>query len=176
MAIHVPAGNPLGILPSVRAAVQGLNPNLPIYDVDSMEGVARQAGWFYIVFGSLFIAFGAAALFMATVGLYGVLSFSVSRRMREMGIRMALGASSRDVIGLVVRQGGVQLAFGLGVGLLLAFGLTRIIGLIMFDVTPKDPLVFSVVVAVIAGVGLLASFIPASRATRAEPVSALRSE
>jgi len=176
LAVHVPAGNPLGILPSVRAAVQSLNPNLPIYDVDSMEGVAKQAGWFYIVFGTLFIAFGAAALFMATVGLYGVLSFSVSRRMREMGIRMALGASSRDVIGLVVRQGGVQLAFGLGVGLLLAFGLTRIIGLIMFEVTPKDPLVFSAVVAVIAGVGLLASFIPASRATRAEPVSALRSE
>jgi len=105
-----------------------------------------------------------------------VLSFSVSRRMREMGIRMALGASSRDVIGLVVRQGGVQLAFGLGVGLLLAFGLTSIIGLIMFEVTPRDPLVFSAVVAVIAGVGLLASYLPASRATRAEPVSALRSE
>ena len=176
MAVHVPAGDPMAILPAVRAAVQGLNPNLPIYNVQSMTQTMRQSGWFYIVFGTLFIAFGAAALFMATVGLYGVLSFSVSRRMREMGIRMALGASARDVIALVVRQGGLQLAIGLGLGLILALGLTSVIGLLMFEVTPRDPLVFSAVVGVIAAVGLLASFLPANRATRAEPVAALRSE
>ena len=176
LAVHVPAGNALGILSGVRAAVQGLNPNQPIFNVDSMTGLIRQSSWFYVVFGTLFIAFGAAALFMATVGLYGVLSFSVSRRMREMGIRMALGAGPRQVIGLVVRQGGMQLAIGLGIGLLLAFGLTRVIGILMFEVTPGDPLVFSAVVAIIAAVGLLASFVPANKATRAEPVSALRSE
>jgi putative ABC transport system permease protein len=96
--------------------------------------------------------------------------------MREMGIRMALGAAPRDVIRLVVRQGGIQLAIGLAIGLLMAFGLTRVIGILMFEVTPSDPLVFSSVVGVIAAVGLLASLVPASKATRAEPVSALRSE
>ena len=176
LAVHVPAGDPMAILPAVREIIRSLNPNQPIYNVDTMKGVIRQASWFYVVFGTLFIAFGAAALFMATVGLYGVLSFSVSRRMREMGIRMALGAAPRDVIRLVIRQGGVQLAVGLVLGLLLAFGLTGVIGLLMFEVTPGDPLVFSAVPALIAAVGLLASFLPARKATRAEPVSALRSE
>jgi predicted permease len=176
LAVQTGTREPMTVLPAVREAVRSLNPNLPIYDVESMNGVIRQASWFYVVFGSLFIAFGAAALFMATVGLYGVLSFSVSRRMREMGIRMALGASARSVVALVVRQGGLQLAVGLLAGLLMALGLTRVIGILMFEVTPGDPLVFASVVGVIGAVGLLASFLPARRATRAEPVSALRAE
>jgi ABC-type antimicrobial peptide transport system permease subunit len=141
-----------------------------------MNGVIREATWFYYVFGTLFIAFGAAALFMATVGLYGVLSFSVSRRTREMGIRMALGATGRDVIRLVLQQGGKQIVVGLAVGLLLAFGVTRVIGLLMFEVTPRDPPVFTVVVLTIAAVGLLASLVPARRATRTHPTAALRYE
>jgi predicted permease len=176
IAIHAPGTDPLALTPSVRDAVRALNPNLPIYNVDSMEGVVRQASWFYIVFGTLFIAFGAAALFMATVGLYGVLSFSVSRRMKEMGIRMALGASGKDVIRLVLRQGGKQLAVGLAFGLLVAYGLTRVIGILMFEVTPQDPPVFTIVVLTITAVGLLASLVPARRATRAQPTVALRYE
>lgn len=170
------AGDPLALTAAVRQAVTALNANLPIYNVDSMKGTIRQATWFYYVFGTLFIAFGAAALFMATVGLYGVLSFSVSRRTREMGIRMALGASARDVIRLILRQGGVQLGVGLVLGLALAFGVTRMIGLLMFETTPQDPPVFAVVVLVIAVVGLLASLVPARRATRAHPTAALRYE
>lgn len=161
---------------SVRQAVRSLNPNLPIFEVRSMQGVIRQASWFYYVFGTLFIAFGAAALFMATVGLYGVLSFSVSRRMREMGIRMALGASAQDVIRLVLRQGGKQIAVGLAVGLLAAYGLTRVIGILMFEVTPQDPAVFAMVVFIIVAVGLLASLVPARRATLTQPTVALRHE
>jgi ABC-type antimicrobial peptide transport system permease subunit len=134
------------------------------------------AGWFYIVFGTLFIAFGAAALFMATVGLYGVLAFSVNRRMRELGIRMALGANARDVIRLVVKQGGIQLAVGLALGIVMAYGLTRIIALLMFEVTPQDPPVFTIVVIVIAVAGLLASLVPARRATGVNPIVALRYE
>lgn len=169
-------GNPLALSASVREAVRGLNPNLPIYNVDSMEGVVRQAAWFIYVFGTLFIVFGAAALFMATVGLYGVLSFSVSRRMKEMGIRMALGADAQDVIRLILRQGGKQIAVGLVLGLIAAFGLTRVIGILMFEVTPRDPPVFTMVVLIIAAVGVLASLVPARRATRAEPTVALRYE
>jgi predicted lysophospholipase L1 biosynthesis ABC-type transport system permease subunit len=168
--------DPLALSSAVRQAVQTLNPNQPIYQVDSMKGVIRQASWYYYVFGSLFIVFGAAALFMATVGLYGVLAFSVSRRTRELGIRMALGANAADVIRLVLRQGGKQLAVGLGAGLLIAFGLTRVIGLLMFEVTPQDPPVFTLVVLLIAVVGLLASFLPARRATGVQPVVALRTE
>jgi predicted permease len=170
------SGNPMALSAGVREAVRGLNPNLPIYNVDSMAGVVRQASWFIYVFGSLFIVFGAAALFMATVGLYGVLSFSVSRRMKEMGIRMALGANAQDVIRLILRQGGKQIVVGLVLGLLAAFGLTRVIGILMFEVTPQDPPVFTIVVIVIAAVGMLASLVPARRATRAEPTVALRYE
>lgn len=168
--------DPLGLTGPLRDAVRGLNPNLPIYNVDSMQGLIHQASWFYSVFGTLFIVIGAAALFMATVGLYGVLSFSVSRRMKEMGIRMALGATGRDVTRLVLRQGGKQIGVGLLIGLVAAFGLTRVIGYLMFEVTPQDPRVFTLVVVVITGVGLLASLVPARRAMRAEPTTALRSE
>lgn len=176
MAILASGPDAMAMTARVRETVRSLNPNLPVFEVDSMEGAIRQASWFFYVFGTLFIAFGAAALFMATVGLYGVLSFSVSRRMREMGIRMALGASARDVIRLVLRQGGKQIGIGLGLGLLAAFGLTRIIGLLMFEVTPQDPQVFTLVVVLIAAVGTLASLIPARRATRTEPTAALRHE
>lgn len=176
MVVHVPRGDPMALAPLVREAVRTLNPNQPIYEVLSMEGSVRQESWFYYVFGTLFIVFGGAALFMATVGLYGVLSFSVSRRMKEMGIRMALGASARDVIRLVLRQGGKQVAVGLVLGLLAAYGLTRVIGILMFEVTPQDPPVFTVVVLVIVMVGMLASLVPARRATRVEPIAALRYE
>ncbi|HTL04535.1 MAG TPA: ABC transporter permease [Gemmatimonadales bacterium] len=169
-------GNPLAVTQAVRDAVRSLDPNLPIYNVDSMQGVIRQTTWFYYVFGTLFIVFGGAALFMATVGLYGVLSFSVSRRTREMGIRMALGANARDVVRLVLRQGGLQLAFGLTLGLVIAFLLTKVIAILMFEIAPRDPPVFALVVLLITGVGLLASLVPARRATGVEPVTALRHE
>ena len=132
--------------------------------------------WFYGVFGSVFIAFGLAALFMASVGLYGVLAFSVSRRVREMGIRMALGAGAGDVVGLVLKRGVLQLAVGLTIGLVLAFLLSQLVSLIMYQVDPRDPLVFTAVVAVIVGVSLLASWIPARRATGVDPMVALRYE
>lgn len=176
IAVQVAGGDPLAIAPAVREAVRTLNPNLPIYNVESMAQVARDAGWFFAAFGGLFIAFGAAALFMATVGLYGVLAFSVSRRLREMGIRMALGAAPRQVIRLVMGQGARQLGVGLAIGLLMAFGLTRVIGLLMFDISPQDPPVFTGVSALIVLVGMAASFLPARMATRAEPTEALRAE
>ena len=176
IAIHTVSSDPLALTKSVRDAVRGINPNLPIYNVDTMRGVIHQEGWFYFVFGTLFIVFGTAALFMATVGLYGVLAFSVSRRTREMGIRMALGASARDVTRLILKQGGRQIIVGLVLGLMIAFGLTGVIRILMFEVAPRDPPVFAVVVLVIMGVGLLASLIPARRATAVAPVVALRSE
>jgi ABC-type antimicrobial peptide transport system permease subunit len=105
-----------------------------------------------------------------------VLAFSVSRRTREMGIRMALGASARDVTRLILKQGGRQIIVGLVLGLVIAFGLTGVIRILMFEVAPRDPPVFAVVVLVIMAVGLLASLVPARRATGVQPVVALKSE
>ena len=118
----------------------------------------------------------AAALFMASVGLYGVLSFAVTRRTSEMGIRMALGAAGRDVIGLVARQGATQLGVGLGLGMVMAFGLTRLLSFLMYDVDPQDTTVFAGVFLTILVVGMAAAIVPARRATGVSPVVALRSE
>ena len=166
----------MSVTPDVRSAVRRLDPNLPIYNVWSQSTVIDRAIWFYGVFGTVFIVFGVAALFMASVGLYGVLSFAVSRRTQEMGIRMALGANGRSVVGLVARQGAGQLAIGLGIGMALAFGVTRLIGILMFNVDPQDPVVFGGVTAVILLVGTVAAVYPARRATSVDPVVALRSD
>jgi predicted permease len=176
LAVRTRGASPLTITPDVRRAVRTVDADLPIYNVLSMEGAIKRATWFYNVFGTLFIIFGAAALFMASVGLYAVLAFSVSRRTQEMGIRMALGANAGNVIKLVLRQGLVQLGVGLIIGLGLAFGLSSIVAFIMFDVQPRDPTVFGSIVGLITIVGLLASFVPARRATRVHPVEALRYE
>jgi predicted permease len=176
IAIQVAGGPPLNIAPDVRAAVRAVDSDLPIYWIRDMPEVIHQETWIYSFFGSLFIVFGAAALFLASVGLYGVLAFSVSRRIQEMGLRMALGAKAGDVVRLVVREGAVQLGIGLTLGLSLAFGVSKIVMLIMFDVEPRDPTVFATIVALIVLVGMLASLIPAIRATRVDPGVALRYE
>jgi putative ABC transport system permease protein len=175
-ALPMPGVAPLSITAEVRELVRGLDPNLPIYQVRTIEDLILRNTWFYSVFGKVFIAFGLAALFMASVGLYGVLSFSVSRRIREMGIRMALGAGARDVLGLVVKQGMTQLGVGLSLGLAMAWLVSRVVAVVMFEVNPRDPSVFGVVVGVIVVVSLAASLVPARRATGVDPIVALRNE
>jgi predicted permease len=170
IVIPVAGGAPLGITPDVRAAVRAVDSNLPIYWVRDMPEVIHQETWFYNVFGTLFIVFGVAALFLASVGLYGVLAFSVSRRVQEMGLRMALGAEGKDVIRLIVREGAIQLGIGLTLGLGLAFAVSRVVTLLMYDVEPRDPTVFGAIVVTIGVVGITASLIPALRATRVDPI------
>jgi len=176
LIIRVAGGPPLAVAPQVRRTVASLDPDLPIYWVQDMPQVIHHATWFYHVFGTLFVVFGAAALFLASVGLYGVLTFSVSRRIQEMGIRMALGASSRSVLGLIMREGALQVGIGLVFGLLLAFGVANVVQLVMFNVQGRDPGVFAAIAGVILLVGLLASAVPARRATRVDPMVALRYE
>ena len=170
------AGEPLALMADVRDAVSSLDPNLPIYNTMGLDAAIHRENWFYTVFGTVFIVFGVAALFMASVGLYGVLAFSVSRRVQEMGIRMALGAGARDVLGLILRQGAVQIGIGLSIGMVMAWGVSTVLGFIMFDVNPRDASVFGTVFGTIVLVGLLASWIPARRATRVDPMTALRYE
>lgn len=170
------AGSPESLAPDLRHLVQRLDPNLPLYNVRSVDEALERSAWFYSIFGAVFVAFGLAALFMASVGLYGVLSFSVSRRTREMGIRMALGAGAGEVMRLILRQGTGQVGGGLVIGLVLAGAVSSVVGNLVFQVDTRDPWVFGGVVAVIVAVGLAASLVPARRATRVEPVAALRSD
>jgi predicted permease len=169
-------GAPLALTGPVRAAVTAADPDTPIYFVDTLRARIDQDLWFYGVFGGLFAVFGGAALFMASVGLYGVMSFSVSRRTQEMGIRMALGAEGGQVRALVLRQGMLQIAFGLVIGTGLAVLVARGLQYVVYQAKAFDPATYAVVFAALALTGLAASAIPAARATRVHPSQALRYE
>ena len=173
MTVRV-AGAPMTITPQVRQAIASLNADLPIYWVYSMEEALARPTWFVRVFGTMFMIFGFIALFLAGIGLYAVMAFSVSRRTREVGIRMALGANRGNVVAMIFRQGMVQMGIGLTLGLLLAAGVSRLLSNILFDVQPRDPQIFGGVVAVLALAGLSACLIPARRATAVDPMVALR--
>ncbi|HEX6942670.1 MAG TPA: ABC transporter permease [Gemmatimonadaceae bacterium] len=175
MAVQT-SGNPLAITAQVRKLVAELNPDIPIYFVYSMEEAFARPTWFIRVFGTMFMIFGLIALFLASVGLYAVMSFAVSRRVREVGIRMALGAQGRDVIRMIFGQGAWQLGVGLVLGLGLAAGVAQLLTILLFDVQPRDPVIFGSVVLVLAVTGMAACLVPARRATRVDPLTALRAE
>jgi ABC-type antimicrobial peptide transport system permease subunit len=120
--------------------------------------------------------FAALALLLAMVGLYGVLSYMVAQRRHEIGIRMALGAQTRDVIGLVVRQGMTLTMIGMAIGLIAAFGLTRLIEDLLFGVSATDPVTFFAIALLFATAALLACYLPARQATKVDPMVAIRSE
>jgi predicted permease len=170
------SGPPMAIMPAVRDAVASINQDIPIYWPYSMEEALARPLWFIRVFGTMFMIFGFIALFLASVGLYAVMAFSVSRRTREVGIRMALGARSPDVVRMVFRQGLLQLGIGMTVGLALALGVSRVMSVVLFDVQPRDPAVFGGVAAVLTLAGLMACLFPARRAARVDPLVALRGD
>jgi putative ABC transport system permease protein len=170
------AGPPLAITDGVRAAVIALNPDIPLYWVQPFTDAVAQSLWFIRVFGTMFMIFGFVALFLASVGLYAVMSFSVSRRTREVGIRMALGAQGRDVVGMIFGQGLWQLGIGMAVGLTFALGISQLLKIVLFQVQPRDPVIFGGVAAVLTLVGLVACFVPAKRATLVDPLVALRGD
>ena len=169
-------GPPLAIVPAVRDAVASINADIPIYWPYSMDEALARPLWFIRVFGTMFMIFGIIALFLASVGLYAVMAFSVSRRTREVGIRMALGARAPDVVRMVFRQGLLQLTIGMTMGLALALGVSRLLSMMLFDVQPRDPVVFGAVAGVLTIAGLLACLVPARRAARVDPLVALRAE
>jgi predicted permease len=168
-------GQPMQLTSSVRSAVASLNADIPLYWVYSLREAVARPLWFIRVFGTMFMIFGFIALFLASIGLYAVMSFSVSRRTREVGIRMALGARGQDVVSMIFRQGAIQLGIGMVLGLALALGMSQLVQMLLLDVKPRDPAIYSGVVTALVATGLLACLIPARRATRVDPLVALRS-
>ncbi|UCC74624.1 MAG: ABC transporter permease [Gemmatimonadota bacterium] len=169
-------GSPLAITSDVRAAVESLDRNLPIYEVLSMTDVIAKETWFFWIFGSVFMVLGFIALLMGTIGSYGVMSFAVNRRTQEMGIRMALGANAATLVRLVMRRGAVQMGLGIVLGIGIAALAASPLAVLLYRADPRDPAVFGLVVLALALTGLLASFVPARRVTRVDPVVALTSE
>jgi len=177
LTLHVrSATDPESMVATVRREVQALDPTLPLYNVRTLADQRDGSLHTERVAAALLVLFGAVALILAAVGLYGVLSYSVTARTREMGIRLAQGAQPRDLLALVVGQGMRLTVVGLVVGVAAAFALTRLIEQLLFGVTATDPVTFAAVPLLLAGVALAACWIPARRATRMDPLVALRHE
>jgi predicted permease len=159
---------------TAQAVVSRIDPSLPLYVMRTMEETVSAGTWGYGLFGSLFTIFGIVALFLAAVGLYGVMAFSVSRRTQEMGVRMAMGAEARSILGLVLGKGMKQLGLGALIGLGLGALLVQPMRVVFFQVEPSDPLVYATIVLTLGVAGLLACLFPALRATRVQLIDALR--
>jgi predicted permease len=168
--------NPSSLTGAIRGEIGASDPALAIFNVRTMEELRRLGFWQFRLFGWMFGIFGAVALFLAAIGVYGVLSFAVSQRTQEIGVRVALGAQRRDVLRMVVGQGLTLAACGVLLGLVGAFGVTRIIGTLLYNVTPTDPASFIGVAVFLSAIALAASYLPARRATAVDPIVALRNE
>ena len=176
MTLVAAGDDEVATLAAMRRELETLDPQVPIFDQRLMSEHLDLALYPARLAAGLLAAFGVLGLLLACVGLYGVVAYSVSRRTREVGIRMAIGASARDVVSLVVREGMVLVAVGLILGLTLALGMARLLSSMLYGIAPHDPLTFGVVGFVLALAALAANLLPARRATHVDPVVALRND
>jgi len=169
-------GDPSGFIAAARSQVYAIDKDQSLTNIQTMEEIlARslsQRRFNLLLLG----VFASLALLLAGVGIYGVMSYLVAQRRHEIGVRMALGARSLDVLKLVIRQGMTLTLTGVVIGLITALGLTRLIKYLLFDVSPTDPLTFSMIAVLLTGVALLACYLPARRAAKLDPMIALRAE
>jgi putative ABC transport system permease protein len=170
------ANDPMGIVSAARQQVLQIDPDQPVYGVNTMEQLRADSIAPDRLTLMLLASFAAVALILAGVGIYGVMAYSVTQRTHEIGIRMALGARQSDVLGMVIRQGMKLAVVGLAIGLLGAWLATRAMASLLFGVSATDPMTFAVISLVLAGVALGACFVPARRATKVDPMVALRYE
>jgi putative ABC transport system permease protein len=170
------AGDATALTPQIRAAIRASDPSLPVFAASSMDELRRKGFWQYALFGQMFGTFGVLALVLAVVGVYGVLSFTVSQRTQEFGLRMALGAEPGDVRRMMIGQGLRLAAFGIGAGIAGAAAVTRLVGSLLYGVTATDPLSFAGVIALMFAVAVTAAYLPARRATEVDPMIALRAD
>jgi predicted permease len=170
------AGEPLAMVRQVEQVLRDYDPTLAIFDVTTLENVVRQELGQFRIMAVLIVLFGVLALLLSAVGLYGVQAFLVARRTREIGIRMALGALQRQVAGTVLGRGVMLAGIGVAVGLAAAYASAQLIQSLLFGVEARDPATFATVATVLLLVAAVASLIPAVRASRVDPVEALREE
>jgi putative ABC transport system permease protein len=176
VVLRAQAGDPRGLAGTVREQLNELDPSLPLADVRMMEDVLSKAQARPRFLTLLLSFFSVVALAIATVGIYGVISYSVARRTKEFGLRMALGAQDTDVLGLVMKQGAGMVLIGIVAGLAIALMLTRLMTSLLFGVTPTDVLTYGSVTAILLAVALAACYVPAKRATQVDPIKTLRYE
>jgi putative ABC transport system permease protein len=169
-------GEPLSQVNSLRLAVRSVDRDMPIANVRTMDDMIGNSMGQRRLSMLLLGAFSAIALLLASIGIYGVMAYSVAQRTRELGIRMALGAARGRVLGMVIGQGMALAAAGIVIGLLGAYALTRLLGSQLYSVSATDPSTFALVAALLGSIALVATLVPALRATRVDPVVALRDE
>ena len=170
------SGPPAQIVPSVREQIRQADSTLPLFEVRTTEELRQLSYWQFALFGSMFATFGVVALVLASVGVYGVLSYSVSQRIQEIGVRMALGAERRNVLALIIGYGLKLATIGTVVGLVGAWGVTRFISTLLYNVTATDPLSFGGVALFLTLTAAIASYLPARRAMAVDPIVALRND
>jgi putative ABC transport system permease protein len=175
VTLHIRSGNPEAVLSSVRSVVQQMEPNMPLVGVFTMASIFDQALWAPRMGALLLAIFGGLALLLASIGVYGVMAYAVSQRTRELGIRLALGATTHEVRSMVFRQGLSLTILGVVVGMAGAVGVTRLVANLLFNMSPIDPVTFTIIPIVLLAVASLAIYLPARRASRVDPVVALRS-
>ena len=176
LSLFVKAARPEAVLGTVRGEVQQLDRNLPLTGVFTLTEIFDQSLWAPRMGASLLAVFAGLSLILAVIGIYGVMAYSVNQRRRELGIRMALGASRADVLQLVVTQGLRLTTMGVAIGLAASLAASRLVATMLFDVSPTDIVTFVAVPLMLAFAALAASYIPARRATRIDPMVALRDE
>ena len=169
-------GEPLALAAAVRAEVQALDPNLPVFDIKTLAQHIGEAVSQERMLALLLVAFGGLALLLSAVGLYGVMSYWVAQRTREIGVRVALGAAPGNILKLIAAHGLALISTGLAIGLAAALALTRVTASLLFETSATDPMTFMAISLLLAGVALAACLVPARRATRVDPMVALRYE
>ena len=170
------ASDPNGFIDVVRKQILAVDAEQPIFDASAMVDVVAQSVFLPRISMVLLLVFAATALLLAGVGIYGVVSYTVTERTRELGVRMALGADAASTLRLVLMRSMTLVGVGTLAGLIASFAMTRVLGGLLYNVSPLDPIVFVGVALLIAGCGLAASVIPARRATTVDPIVALRFE
>ena len=160
----------------VRRTVQSLDQDQPVFTIQTLDQILMQMQWPFRVFGSLFAIFAFIALSLSAVGLYAVMAYSVTQRTQEIGMRMALGADGRQVSWLILRRGLIQLVIGISLGLVGAFFMSKALGSLLVQITARDPVTFAGITILLTVVAIAACLIPARRATRVDPLIALRAE